>query len=114
MSRVLVCSVRKGLEKDTNKELLYIATYKMPSDTQKGYLWYPKKDEAIINIVIKKDEKPKEFEEYSQLLPGTLIDVFYSVNDASGKAYVSGYQVVKRSPYKAEELFLKTNSGKNP
>jgi len=111
MSRVLVCSCRVGEDKDTNDSVLYIATWKMPSYTSKGLLWYPKKDESVNYIVVRRAEKPQTFEEFRHVLPGTLLEVYYGVNDQTGKSYVDHFAVVPGTAVlKAEDLYVKSKS----
>lgn len=111
MSRVLVCSTRVGEDKDTNDSVLYMATWRMPTYTSKGLLWYPKKDESISYIVVRRAEKPQTFEEFRHVLPGTLLEVYYGVNDLTGKSYVDHFAVVPGTAVlKAEDLYMKSKS----
>ena len=59
-----------------------------------GGLWHPKKDELYVTACINKSRKPDEYAKYSKLIPGTLIDVVFGVNDYTGKVVVASIDVV--------------------
>lgn len=107
MSRVLVCSSRVGEDKKENDQVLYISTWKMPTYTSKGFLWYPKKDESIVNIVIRRSQNPQSFEQYKTIKPGALLDVYYAVNETTAKAYVDRFELIPGTDvHKIEDIYL--------
>lgn len=113
MGRCLVVSNRVGEDKETHSEMLFMVGYKMPTVTANGALWYPKKEQCLVNIVVRKDKNPMQYDALKSVKPGALIDVTFAVNDASGKVYVLGYDLVPNSDkHDAKVLFLKPSSKK--
>lgn len=107
MSRVLVCSCRVGEDKETHDSVLYLTCWKMPTYTSRGLLWYPKKDESLVNIVVRRSEKPQTFEQFRSVKPGALLEVFYGVNEATAKAFVDRFELIPGTDvHKVEDLYL--------
>ncbi len=110
MSRCVVCSNRVGKDKLTNEEIRYISAYRMPTYTSNGTLWYPKSTEAIVNVVIRKNQSPKAFDDFKDVLPGAILNVVFGVNDFTQKVYVQSYDLIPGSNlHKAEDLYLNPN-----
>lgn len=111
MGRCLVVSNRVGEDKQTHADMLFMVAYKMPTVTSKGTLWYPKKDESVINIVVRKDTDPMRYDALKAVKPGALIDVTFSVNDTTGKVFVMSADLVAGSDkHDAKVLFLSPKS----
>ena len=111
MNRCLVCSNRVGKDKNTQKNVRYIATYKMPTYSAKGELWYPKSTESIVNIVIPEETMPMQFKDFENVKPGALVDIKYGVNEYTNKVYVADFKLVAGTDkHKVEDLYLKPAS----
>ena len=95
MKRFILINSRTGEDKETKDELLFLTIARLPSKMNNGKLWYPKKDELLSTICINKSRKPDDFKKYSEILPGTLIDVTFGINDFNGKAIVAAYEAVE-------------------
>ena len=94
MKRFILIGSRTNTDKETKEELLFMTIARLPSKTSKGDLWYPKKDELLSTICINKTRKPDDFKKYSEMLPGTLIDVTFGVNEFNGKLIIAAYEAV--------------------
>ncbi len=107
MGRCLLVSNRVGEDKQTHADMLFMVGYKMPTVTKNGTLWYPKKEESMVNIVVRKDQNPMQYDALKSVKPGALIDVQFAVNDTTGKVFVLSYDLVPNSDkHDAKTLFL--------
>ncbi len=111
MGRCLLVSNRVGEDKQTHADMLFMVAYKMPTVTSNGTLWYPKKEESMVNIVVRKDKDPMKYDALKGVKPGALIDVTFAVNDATGKVFVASYDVVPNTDkHDQKVLFLSPKS----
>lgn len=97
MKRCILVGLRTNKDKETGEDLLFLSLIRLPSRMKDGGLWHPKKDELLVTACINKTRKPDEYKKYSALLPGTLIDVTFGVNDFNGKLIVANLDVVEGS-----------------
>lgn len=104
MRRYILISTRQNKDEKTGDELLFLTLSKLPSKMNNGGLWYPKKDELIINSCINKSRSPEEYEKMQNVLPGTLIDVTFGLNDYTNKAYVIKTDVVPGTDVYTEDM----------
>ena len=95
MKRFVLINTREGEDKETKDKLLFLTIARLPSKMSNGNLWYPKKDELLSTICINKSRKPDDFKKYSEILPGTLIDVTFGINDFNGKAIIAAFETVE-------------------
>ena len=93
--RCILLSTRTNKDKETNDELLFLSLARLPSKSSRGGLWYPKQSELLVTACINKTRKPDDFESYSKLNPGTLIDVTFGINDFNGKVIVANLDVIE-------------------
>ena len=107
MRRCVLVSSRVGEDAKTNEDVLFLTMYRLPNKMSNGGLWYPRQNEAVITTCINKARRPEEFEILSEILPCTLVDVHYSVNEFTNKSYVSKVEVVKETVniYDADLLY---------
>ena len=107
MRRCILISTRQNKDEKTGDELMFLTLSRLPNKMNNGGLWYPKKDELIINTCVNKTRSPEEFEKMQNVLPGTLIDVTFGLNEYTNKAYVVKTDVVKGTDlYTADMLYL--------
>lgn len=107
MKRYILVNARVNKDTKTNANLLFLTMAKLPSKMKDGGLWYPKKDELILTACINEDDKPQDFEDFSTLNPGTLIDVIFGLNDFTQKVVVQSLHVVPgTNMYRNEELYI--------
>ena len=107
MKRCILVGHRTGTDKETKDELLFVSLVRLPSKMKDGGLWYPKKDELFVTACINKSRKPDEFKKFSDLLPGTLIDVTFGINDFNGKVVVAGLDIVEGTNiFDAETVYV--------
>lgn len=104
MRRYILISTRQNKDEKTGDELLFLTLSKLPSKMNNGGLWYPKKDELITNTCINKSRSPEEYEKMQNVLPGTLIDVTFGLNDYTNKAYVIKTDVVPGTDVYTEDM----------
>ena len=107
MRRAILISNRQNKDEKTGDELLYISFARLPNKMNNGGLWYPKKDEQIINTCINKTRYPDWYAQMQNVLPGTLVDVTFGLNEYTNKAYVVKTDVVKGTDlFSADMLYL--------
>ena len=94
MRRCVVVSCRVGKDQKTNDDLLYLTMYRLPNIMSNGGLWYSKKEEAVISTCINKKHRPEDFEKFKNILPCTLVDVTFGINDFNNKAFVEKLEIV--------------------
>ena len=94
MKRCILVGVRTNKDEKTGDDLLFLSLVRLASRMKDGGLWHPKKDELYVTACINKSRKPDEYAKYSKLIPGTLIDVVFGVNDYTGKVVVASIDVV--------------------
>ena len=94
MKRFILVGKRLGNDKETGDELMFLTMCKLPSKMSDGRLWVPKKEELVLNTCINKARKPDTFERFQEILPGTLIDVTFGINDFNQKTIVAALDVV--------------------
>ena len=104
MRRCILISTRQNKDEKTGDELLFLTLTRLPNKMTNGGLWYPKKDELILNTCINKTKNPSEFENMSRVLPGALIDVTFGLNEYTNKAYVLKTDVVDGTELYTEDM----------
>ncbi len=97
MRRCVLVSSRIGKDEKTNDELLFLTMYRLPNKMQNGGLWYPKQNEAVITACINKTKRPEDFDALKEILPCTLVDVTFGINDFNNKSFVSKIDLVKET-----------------
>ena len=104
MRRCILISTRQNKDEKTGDELLFLTLTRLPNKMSNGGLWYPKKDELIVNTCINKTKNPDEFKNMSRVLPGALIDVTFGLNEYTNKAYVVKTDVVDGTELYSEDM----------
>ena len=104
MRRCILISTRQNKDEKTGDELLFLTLARLPNKMTNGGLWYPKKDELILNTCINKTKNPDEFENMAGVLPGALIDVTFGLNEYTNKAYVLKTDVVDATELYSEDM----------
>ena len=104
MRRCILISTRQNTDEKTGDELVFLTLSRLPTKMNNGGLWYPKKDELIINTCINKSRNPDEYGKMLNVLPGTLIDVTFGLNEYTNKAYVVKTDVVKGTDLYSEDM----------
>ena len=94
MKRFLVTQVRQNKDKDTGDDLMFISLFRLPSRMKNGGLFYPKKEDREVTACLNKTKKPEEYQKFLNLLPGSLVDVTFGINDFNEKTFVAGMQLV--------------------
>ena len=97
MRRCVLVSSRIGKDEKTNDELLFLTMYRLPNKMQNGGLWYPKQNEAVITACINKTKRPEDFDTLKEILPCTLVDVTFGINDFNNKSFVAKIDLVKET-----------------
>ena len=62
-----------------------------------GGLYSPKQSDAVITTCINKEKRPEEFDVLKEILPCTLIDVTFGINDFNNKSYEVKLDLVKET-----------------
>ena len=104
MRRCILISTRQNKDEKTGDELLFLTLTRLPNKMTNGCLWYPKKDELILNTCINKTKNPEEFDKMHSVLPGTLVDVTFGLNEYTNKAYVLKTDVVEGTELYSEDM----------
>ncbi len=104
MRRCILISTRCNKDVKTGDELMFLTLSRLPNKMNNGGLWYPKKDELIINTCINKTNKPEEYEKMLKILPGTLIDVTFGLNEYNNKVFVVKTDVVEGTDVFTEDM----------
>lgn len=104
MKRTILISTRQNKDEKTGDELLFLTLSKLPNKMNNGGLWYPKKDELIINTCINKSRSPEEYEKMLKVLPGALVDVTLGLNEYNNKVYVVKTDVVPGTDMYTEDM----------
>ena len=94
VKRCILISSRKGTDKETNDNLLFLTMYALPVRTQNGNLYYPKSEQALINMCINEKYKPQDYSDLSDIKPGSLVDITYGSNELTQKMYVKKIELV--------------------
>jgi hypothetical protein len=106
MKRAIVVSVRESKDQKTNDELLFVTLYRLPSIMKNGGLWHPKSTEAVTTACYNKTKNPDDYEKFKTLLPCTVCDITYGVNDFNGKTFVANLAVVEKTSLSTEVLYV--------
>ena len=104
MRRCILISTRQNTDEKTGDELLFLTLTRLPNRMTNGGLWYPKKDELILNACINKTKNPEDFMKMLKILPGTLVDVTFGLNEYTNKPYVFKMDVVQGTDVFTEDL----------
>ena len=104
MRRCILISTRQNKDEKTGDELLFLTFSRLPSKMNNGGLWYHKKDELIIYTCINKSRTPEDYDKMKNVLPGTLIDVTFGLNEYTNKAYVVKTDLVKGTDLFTEDM----------
>ena len=62
-------------------------------------------NEAIINACVNKTKSPEDYEKFKTILPGSLIDVTFGLNDFNNKTFVAKLDIVEQSLFDAETIY---------
>ena len=95
MKRCILVGSRTNKDEKTGDELMFLTLYRLPNKMSNGGLWHPKANEAVVNACINKTKKPEDYEKFSTIQPGTLIDVTFGINDFNNKTFVANLDIVK-------------------
>ena len=106
MKRAIIVENRESKDQKTGDDLLFIKLCRMPSKMSNGGLWHSKSSELIVNACINKTRAPQDYEALHDLLPGTLCDITFGINDFTQKTFVAKLDVVEKSPYSADKLYV--------
>ena len=106
MKRAIIVGVKDGKDKKTGDDLLFVTCFKLPSKMKNGGLWFPKSSDAVATACINKSRAPKDYEEFLHILPGTLCDLTLGVNDFNGNSFIAKIDIVEKSPFKPEALYI--------
>lgn len=106
MKRCILISTRTNTDKETKDELLFLTLAKLPSKMNNGGLWHPKANELLSTVCINKTRKPDDFKKFSEMFPGTLIDITMGVNEFTGKLFVAAYEAVEDTVNIIDESIL--------
>ena len=104
MRRCILVSSRCNKDEKTGDELLFLTLFRLPNKMNNGGLWYPKKDDLIINACINKANKPEDYEKMLKILPGALVDVTFGLNEHNNKVYVVKTDVVPGTDVYTEDM----------
>ena len=108
MKRCIIVGTRKNTDEKTGDELLFVTLCRLPSKSSKGGLWYPKKDQLLCTACVNKTKKPEQYEKFSKILPGTLVDITMGVSDFDGKQFIASIDVVPETMNLYDEAILYT------
>ena len=97
MKRCILVGSRTNKDKETGDELLFLTLCNLPRRMKNGGLWNPKSNEMLVTSCINKARKPDDYDKFIKLLPGTLFDVTYGVNEFTGKVVVAALNLVAGS-----------------
>ena len=106
MKRCILVATRQTKDKESGEELLFLTLCDLPKRMKNGGLFYPKSSELTINSCINKVRKPDEYEKFSKILPGTLIDVTEGINDFTSKRFVANMCIVPGTENLYDEKLL--------
>ena len=107
MKRCILVGVRPQKDKETNDDLLFLNLIRLPNKMKNGGLWFPKKDEERINVCLNSKFKPEEYKEFLKVLPGSLVDVSFALNEFTNKTYVEHCELVEgTNVFTEEQLYL--------
>lgn len=106
MKRCILVGSRTNKDQKSGDELMFLTLYRLPNKMSNGGLWHPKANEAVVNACINKTKKPEDYAKFSQILPGTLIDVTFGINDFNNKTFVANLDIVKdTNVFNADTLY---------
>ena len=106
MKRCILVGSRTNKDEKTGDELMFLTLYRLPNKMSNGGLWHPKSNEAVVNACINKTKKPEDYLKFSEILPGTLIDVTFGINDFNNKTFVANLDIVKdTNVFNADTLY---------
>ena len=94
MKRCILIGSRKGTDKETNDNLLFLTMYALPVRTQNGNLYVPNKEKALITMCINEKYKPQDYSDLSDIKLGSLVDITYGSNELTQKMYVKKIELV--------------------
>ncbi len=106
MKRAIIVGVRESKDKETGDDLLFISCFRLPSKMKNGGLWFPKQTEAVLYACINKARSPEDYESLRKVLPGAVCDVTLGVNDFNGQTFVAKVDIVKKSDYTPDMLYI--------
>ena len=89
MKRCILVSCRIQKDKETNDNLMFLVLYRLPSVMSNGGLWYPKTNEAIVNVCVNETKDKQKYDQLLKINPGALFDITYGVNDFTQKTFVA-------------------------
>ena len=105
MKRCIVVDVKTGKDDKTNEDLVFLTLYQLASPMKKGGLWHPKRQEAVSCACAGKNRNSSDFDEWSKMPVGTVVNVTYGVSDFNNKPFVA---IIERivSPRYDKDLFV--------
>ena len=108
MRRCIVVSSRVGEDSETHDKLLYMDLCRLPNKMKDGGLWYPKRTEVNVTTCVNAVKKPDLFNKLKDVLPCTLVDIEYGINEFTDKRFVASIEVVDdtKNPFDISQLYL--------
>ena len=94
MRRFILVANRAGQDSQTKEDVLFMTLYRLPNKMSNGGLWHAKKDEALIFTCVNRKARPEQYAEFLNVLPGSLVDVTFGINDFNNKVYVEKMEIV--------------------
>ena len=104
--RCIVVDLRLNKDEKTNDELLFLTLYRLPTKMKNGGLWHPRSNESVVNVCINKTKEPESFVKMLNVLPGSLVDVTFGINDFTNKTFVAKTELVVVNPIKVEDIYI--------
>lgn len=106
MKRCILVGTRTNTDKDSGDKLLFLTLCNLPKKMKSGGLWHPKQSELLLTACINKTRKPDDYEKFSKVLPGTILDVTEGINDFTNKRFVASLDIVPGTENIFDEALL--------
>ena len=106
MKRAIVLQVRESENKqNNNKKTVWVTVGILPAKMKNGGLYYPRSTDVCVSTCAGALTKPDNYEKYRKLAIGSLVDLYYEVNEYTNKPFVSDITVTCESPFEAKDLY---------
>lgn len=106
MKKGLVLSVRTGVDKDTNEDVVFVTIGKLPTKSREtGKIFAPLKSETLLCVQGNKVKSTAKYNTYKDFKVGDLVELYFGVSSISEKVFVDNIVLVKNSPFTEEEIF---------
>ena len=97
--KAILVSNRKSVNKETNAEVRWLTMFELPREftTKEGKkdLWYPKKEDALLNYCVDSVKQPDDFIRLSFVPEGAICIVNFGVNEYTNKTFIASVDIVK-------------------